>query len=117
MATKTVNLPISLASRKGVPALAKLSEANRVALTSHGRVVAVVDSPSRADDQARDITEAKRAVLEAAADLVAQRPPRHTLDELCERIGLDADRVRRRATEISTNAGSDSLPTAINRQG
>lgn len=100
----TVNLPVSLASRRGVSALAELSEDNRVALTSHGRVVAVVDDPGRVDDQVREISEAKWAVLEAAADLVAQRSPRHTLDEVCAKIGMDPDRVRNRAATLSVDA-------------
>jgi hypothetical protein len=70
----TVNLPVSLAVRKGVSALAELSGDKRVALTSHGRVVAVVDSPDRVDAEVREVSEAAWAVVEAAADLAGGSP-------------------------------------------
>ncbi|ATO65331.2 hypothetical protein [Mycobacterium avium] len=96
----TMNLPVSLAARKGVSALAELSEEKRVALTSHGRVVAVVDSPTRVDAEVREVREAAWAVLEAAADLAAQRSRRYSLDELCAKVGVDAGRVRQRAKQL-----------------
>jgi hypothetical protein len=98
--TSTVNLPVSLAARKGVSALAELSEDSRVALTSHGRVVAVVDSPDRVDAEVREVREAAWAVVEAAADLAARRDRRYTLDELCAKVGVDARRVRERAAQM-----------------
>ncbi|MBF6066049.1 hypothetical protein IU500_33970 [Nocardia terpenica] len=98
--TSTMNLPVSLAARKGVSALAELSEGRRVALTSHGRVVAVVDSPDRVDDEVREVREAAWAVVEAAADLAARRDRRYTLDELCAKVGVDAGRVRERAAQM-----------------
>ncbi|MGB5111112.1 MAG: hypothetical protein WBO08_05615 [Mycobacterium sp.] len=93
----TVNLPVSLAARKGVSALAEMSEGKRVALTSHGRVVAIVDSPDRVNAEVRDVRAAAWAVVEAAADLVASRDRRYSLDELCAKLGIDAERVRERA--------------------
>jgi hypothetical protein len=98
--TSTMNLPVSLAARKGVSALAELSEANRVALTSHGRVVAVVDSPQRIDNEVHELHEAAWAVVEAAADLAAHRDRRHNLDEVCAKIGVDVSRVRERAARL-----------------
>jgi hypothetical protein len=98
--TSTVNLPVSLAARKGVSALAELSGDNRVALTSHGRVVAVVDSPDRVDAEVREVREAAWAVMEAAADLVARRDRRHSLDEVCAKVGVDVSRVRARAAHM-----------------
>ena len=38
--------------------------------------------------------DAAWAVLEDGADLVMQRSPRLSLDEVCARIGVDVDRVR-----------------------
>ncbi|SKG68268.1 Uncharacterised protein [Mycobacteroides abscessus subsp. bolletii] len=96
----TMNLPVSIAARKGVSALAELSEGRRVALTSHGRVVAVVDSPERVDEQVREVREAAWAVLEAAAELTARRSRRHSLEELCTKIGVEVERVRERAAQL-----------------
>lgn len=108
----TVNIPVSLAASIGVSALVQLSETKRVALTIRGRVVAVVDSPARADAEAREIREAAWAVVEAAADLAAQRSRRFSLDELCTRVGLDAGRVRDRAEQL--RVGSDAPPRTPN---
>jgi len=96
----TMNVPVSVAAGKGVSALAEMSENKRVALTSHGRVVAVVDSPARVDAEVREVRDAAWAIVEAAADLVAQRARRYTLDELCEKVGLDTDRVRERSARL-----------------
>ncbi len=98
--TSTVNLPVSLAASKGVSALAQLSEETRVALTSHGRVVAVVDSPARVDAEVREVRDAAWAVVEAAADLASQRSRRYNLDELCAKVGVNPNRVRERADQL-----------------
>lgn len=98
--TGTMNVPVSIAASKGVSALAEMSESKRVALTSHGRVVAVVDSPARVDAEVREIRDAAWAVVEAAAELVAQRSRRYGLDELCAKAGVDVDRVRERAARL-----------------
>jgi hypothetical protein len=100
----TMNLPVSLAARKGVSALAELSGDNRVALTSHGRVVAVVDSPDRVDAEVREIREAAWVVVEAAADLAARRDRRYSLDEVCAKVGVDVTRVRERAARMRAEA-------------
>lgn len=98
----STNVPISFAARKGVSALAEMSRENRVALTSHGRVVAVVDSPERVDEQAAQVRAAAWAVVEAAADLTAGRSLSYSLNELCERAGVDVERVRERAHQLRT---------------
>lgn len=95
-----MNLPVSLAASKGVSALAQLSEEKRVALTSHGRVVAVVDSPARVDAEVREVRDAAWAVMEAAADLASQRSGRYSLDELCAKVGVNPSRVRDRADQM-----------------
>jgi len=95
-----MNVPVSLAASKGVSALAEMSESRRVALTSHGRVVAVVDSPARVDAEVREMRDAAWAVVEAAAALVAQRSRKYSLEELCAKAGVDADRVRERAASM-----------------
>jgi prevent-host-death family protein len=91
-------MPISTASRKGVSAVAAAAEDERVVLTSHGRVVAVVDSAERLDEQARLLREARLVVLDAAGDLVSSRGLVMNLDQVCERLGLDPQLVRDRAT-------------------
>ena len=96
----TVNVPISVAARKGVSAVVALAQENRVALTSRGRVVAVVDSPDRVDDEVRAVREAAWAVLEMSADLAVQRSRRYSLEQVCARVGVDVARVRERAAEL-----------------
>ncbi len=96
----TVKVPVSAAARKGVSALAEMSEDMRVALTSHGRVVAVVDSPGRVDEEVRMVREAAWSVVEASADLVAQRSRRYSLEQLCAKVGVDVNRVRERAEQL-----------------
>jgi hypothetical protein len=98
--TSTMNLPVSLAASRGVSALAQLSEEKRVALTSHGRVVAVVDSPARVDAEVREVRDAAWAVVEAAADLVSQRSHRYSLDDLCAKVGINPNQVRERADQL-----------------
>lgn len=97
----SIRMPISTASRKGVSGLAAAAEEQRVVLTSHGRVVAVVESAERLDDLARQIREARLAVLDAAADLVAARGVRLGLGEVCARLGVDPDVVRQRAAHLA----------------
>lgn len=93
----TLRMPISTASRKGVSALAAASEEQRVVLTSHGRVVAVVDSAERLDEQVRQLREAKLAVVDIAANLVSERSGKLDLDGVCARLGIDPRAVRGRA--------------------
>ena len=76
--------------------MAAAAEDERVVLTSHGRVVAVVDSAQRLEEHAREVREARLAVLDAAADLVSARGTRMNLAEVCARLGIDPDRVRER---------------------
>ncbi len=90
-------MPMSVASRKGVSAVAAAADEQRVVLTSHGRVVAVVESAERLDEQARQVREARLAVLDAAAHLLSARGSKHSLDDVCARLGIDPVRVRERA--------------------
>ena len=94
---QTRRMPVTIASRKGVSGLVSEAAEQRVVLTSHGRPVAVVDSAERLDESARRMREAALAVLDAAADLVASRSATFSLDEVCAKLGVDADRVRSRA--------------------
>ncbi len=96
----TKRLPMSLAAQRGVSRLAADAEESRIALTSHGRVVAVVDSAARLDEDARKMREAAAAVLDVAAERLYDRSARFSLEEACSRLGLSVDRVRARADEM-----------------
>jgi hypothetical protein len=95
---------MSTAARKGVSAVAAAADTQRVLLTSHGRTVAVVDSPERTEEQLRTLRAASLAVLDAAADLVADRSKKFNLDDACIRLGVDPERVRTRAATRSSSA-------------
>lgn len=98
---KTLRMPVSTASRKGVSGVVHASDDARVVLTSHGRPVAVVDAAERLDEDVRKLREASLAVVDAAANLVAGRTKTFNLDEVCARVGVDAAEVRRLAAERS----------------
>lgn len=91
-------MPITVASRKGVSAVAAEAEERRIVLTSHGRVVAVVDSAERIDESLRQVREAALAVLDSAANNVSSRTEKLDLDRVCARLGIDAKAIRERAS-------------------
>ena len=97
--TTTIRMPITVASRKGVSAVAAAAAAGRVLLTSHGRTVAVVDSAERIDEDLRRVREAARLVVESCTGAALDRSP-VTLDlaAVCAQLGLDPERVRERAS-------------------
>jgi PHD/YefM family antitoxin component YafN of YafNO toxin-antitoxin module len=90
-------MPITVASRKGVSALAAEASRSRVILTNHGRPVAIVDSAERIDQDMQRLRAASAAILDAAADLVSQRSEKFDLDAVCSRLGLDANSIRDKA--------------------
>ncbi len=91
---KSLRMPVTTASRKGVSKLAAEAEEHRVILTSHGRPVAVVDSAERLDEDLRLVREASWSVVKAAGDLALGRSNRFTLDEVCAKLNIDPRRVR-----------------------
>lgn len=96
--TDTLRMPVTVAARKGVSAVAAQSVDQRVVLTNHGRPVAVVDSAERLDEDVRTLREAARLVTDTFAHRAADaRPATLNLDEVCERLGLDVQNVRDRA--------------------
>ena len=95
--TKDLCLPIALAAKKGVFDLVSMTRNHRLLLTSHGRPVAVVDSAERFDAEIRQMQEATRAVLEAAANLVGERSEAFDLDGVCSMLGIDPERIRERS--------------------
>lgn len=88
---------MTIAARMGVSKLAAQSATGRIALTSHGRTVAVMGSAERLDEDARLMREAAAAVLDAAADIVSAKGQLLSLDEACSRLGVDIERVRAKA--------------------
>lgn len=102
MTDQAVRMPMTVAARKGVSAVAATAEDRRVVLTSHGRPVAVIDSAERLDDALRTVREAARIVVEAAADAALERrPAKLHLDDVCARLGISVERVRARARELA----------------
>lgn len=94
-----MRVPMSAASRMGVSALAAKSAEGKVLLTSHGRPVAVIGSAERLDEDARLMRQAAAAVLDAAADIASSTGRSLTLEETCERLGVDVERVRATSAE------------------
>jgi hypothetical protein len=99
--TTTQRMPVSLAARKGVSALAHEAAHHRVILTSLGRAVAVVDSPERVDEDLRLLRNAARTVVDSMADLVANRTNRISLELACTKLGISLEAVEARAEELS----------------
>jgi len=93
-------MPISVAARRGVSAVAAEAAEHRVILTSLGRPVAVVDAAERLDEDIRTMRKAARVVVVAAADKVAGRSTRLDLETVCRSLGLDAEVVRERADQL-----------------
>ncbi|HMS12928.1 MAG: hypothetical protein V9E99_03080 [Microthrixaceae bacterium] len=91
----TLRIPVSVAARKGVSAIAAEAAAHRVVLTNHGRPIAVVDSAERLDEDVRTLREAARLVTEAFADqAIDAHPAKLSIEEVCGRLGLDVETVR-----------------------
>jgi len=95
-------MPISVAARKGVSAVAAQAADERVVLTHRGHAIAVVDSAERIDEDLRRIREAARVVVEAAADAALERrPAKLDLAAVCARLGLDERDVRAQAADLA----------------
>ncbi len=108
MTAELLQMPISVAARKGVSAVAAEASDRRVVLTSLGRPVAVVDSAARIDEQARALREGARQIIETYATAALDGAATMSLTELCARLGLDeaAVRSRARAYAAGTEAGA-----------
>jgi hypothetical protein len=99
--SESIRMPVSVAARKGVSAVANEAAEHRVVLTSLGRPVAVVDSAERIDEDLRVMRLAARTVVEMYAERVAKRSPHVTLADACATLGLDIGAVVARAEELS----------------
>jgi hypothetical protein len=107
---QTVRMPVSVAARKGVSAVAAAAAERRVVLTSLGRPVAVVDSAARTDETARLLREMEREVIDGVAATALAAGPTRPLADVCARLGIDPDAVRARAEALA--AGASRGPAA-----
>jgi len=96
-------IPLTTARRLGLARLTDLAGAEPVMITRYGHPDVVIASAERVDDDLHRMRAAALTVLDAAADLVTKRTPRHTLNETCARIGVDTDEVRRRAAGLAAD--------------
>lgn len=97
-----LRVPITAAAERGVSWLNEQAVERRIVLTKYGRPGAVVDSAARLDETARVVREARREVVHQMCEVAAGRAgQRHTLDAVCERLGIDVERVRQRAQELA----------------
>lgn len=90
-------MPMTAASRMGVSALAAKSTEGRVVLTSNGTAVAVIVSVENHDAESRRLRETTALVVDAADDIASSRGASLPLEHVCERLGVDVNRVRERA--------------------
>lgn len=97
---RPLRVPISEATKRGVSWLNETAASRRVLLTRFGRVNTVVDTAERLDASAAKVEAARREVVEAYADHGLARARTLTLEEVCARLGLEAERVRGRAAEL-----------------
>lgn len=64
-------------------------------LTRFGQPTAAIDSAERLDETARQVVLARREVVEAVADAVANRTPGGlALTDVCAKLGIDVETVR-----------------------
>lgn len=96
---RPLRVPISEASKRGVSWLNDTVSERRILLTKFGQTTSVVDSAERLDELAARIDEA-REVVERYADAALERTSRFTLQEACEKLGLDIDRVLERSRQL-----------------
>jgi hypothetical protein len=99
--SEAVRMPVSIAARKGVSAVANEAAEHRVILTSLGRPVAVVDSAERIDEDLRVLRLAARTVVEMYAEKVAKRSTQLSLADACAALGITVEAVVARAEEIA----------------
>jgi PHD/YefM family antitoxin component YafN of YafNO toxin-antitoxin module len=100
--TGPLRVPISAAAARGISWLNEQAAVRRVALTKYGRPVAVIDSAERLEETARLVRETRREVVEQMCEVAAGRAGQtHTLDTVCERLGIDLGRVHERARQLA----------------
>ena len=95
-----LRVPVTVAASRGVSWLIETAATRRVLLTRFGRVDAVVDSAERLDATAAVVAAARVDVVEAFADAALRRSSRRSLAEVCERLGIEPQRVRARSQQL-----------------
>lgn len=98
--SESVRMPVSVASRKGISALAHGAAEHRIVLTSFGRAVAVVDSAGRIDRDLRKIREAARLVVESLSETAKGQSTKLNLEEVCAHLEINVADVRVRAQQL-----------------
>jgi len=96
-----LRVPITVASQRGVSWLNESAATRRILLTRFGKVSSVVDSAERLDESAARIDDATTVVIEAFSGVAASRTLPNSLDDVCKRLNLDPETIRKRATELS----------------
>ncbi|MEX2621621.1 MAG: hypothetical protein WD250_15500 [Egibacteraceae bacterium] len=96
---RPLKVPISAAADRGVSWLNETAQKQRVILTRFGKPGAVVDSAERLDEMARAVSATRREIVEQLADLAQGRVKAHSLDEVCDRLGISVERVHERARD------------------
>lgn len=84
--TAPLNMPATVATRKGAGYLAEKAAGRTVVLTNHGKPSAVVMSPENFDDLERSLRLAADQMIQGISRLVAERSEFHTVDEVRERL-------------------------------
>ncbi len=101
--TEPLRVPINVAAERGVSWLNEQASERRIVLTRFGKSASVVDSAARLDDTVARVDAAASAVVESFCDLAGARTTRHSLEEVCERLGLDVAKVRKRSAQLAGN--------------
>ena len=100
--TAPLRVPITAAAERGVSWLNDQAADRRVVLTKFGRPGSVVDSAERLDESARLVREARREVVERMCEVAAGRAGTgHSLAAVCDRLGIDIERVQERARQLA----------------
>lgn len=95
-----LRVPIAEAAKRGVSWLNETARERRILLTRFGRVDSVIDSAERLDATVEKIDVAARSVTEHFAEIARGRTGSHSLEAVCEKLGVDPARVRARAGEL-----------------
>jgi len=88
-----LKLSMSEAANRGVSALARLAERQQVIMTSHGRDVAIVESPTAYEERLTAIRDAALTIIEEAGHNVNVRYSRYTLSEAYKVLGVSAKEI------------------------
>ncbi len=100
--TAPLRVPISAAAERGISWLNEQAAHRRVVLTKYGRPSAVIDSADRLDETTRLVRETRREVVEQMCEVAAGRAGRtHALDTVCDKLGVDLERVHERARQLA----------------